>query len=52
MQVLPYLLCSKGDAMQALQTPLNARHVEMLVQSWRFGTTPPSNIYVLYATHN
>ena len=31
--MLPYLLRAEGDAVALLQPPLDARHVEMLVQS-------------------
>ena len=33
VEVLPYLFGSERDAVQSLQSPLNTRHVKMLVQS-------------------
>ena len=33
VEVVPDLLCSQGNTVESLQTPLYARHVEVLVQS-------------------
>ena len=33
VEVFPDLLCSQGNTVESLQTPLYARHVEVLVQS-------------------